>query len=83
MNLNLFKPMTQADFNRMAMIYIGGACLAFWLTHVIYCFATESFIMLVVGAIAFPLGILHGVWITVAGFCNMILWVLSLIGGMF
>ncbi len=83
MDLNLFKPQTQADFNRKALAIIGTLCLLLWLTHVIFCFATGSYIILVVGAIAFPLGILHGVWLTVVGFCNMLLWVGSLIMGLF
>lgn len=39
-------------------------CIAAWLTHVVYCIKTASWIFLLAGAIFFPIGIVHGtgVW---------------------
>jgi predicted neutral ceramidase superfamily lipid hydrolase len=38
-----------------------------WLTHVITCIQTEKWLLLLAGAIMFPIGILHGfgLWIGV------------------
>lgn len=37
--------------------------IAAWATHVIYCIDTERWGFLIAGAIAFPVGIVHGVGI--------------------
>lgn len=39
-----------------------------WLTHIVTCFKDESYLLLIAGAIAFPIGIIHGVlvWIGLA-----------------
>lgn len=71
--------MTHNAFAVKAQIYFCLGLVAFWLTHIIYCFYTDSYGLLVAGAVLFPIGILHGVWITVAGFCNMLLWFISLL----
>lgn len=36
-----------------------------WLTHVIYCFKTEAWGFLIAGAIAAPIGVIHGwlIWL--------------------
>jgi hypothetical protein len=34
-----------------------------WLTHVMFCIKTASWILLFIGAIGFPIGIVHGVMI--------------------
>ena len=36
-------------------------CLAAWLTHITTCLANEAYVLLLVGAIAFPIGIIHGI----------------------
>ena len=43
-------------------------CLAAWLTHVISCIGQELWIFLIAGAIAFPLGIIHGIGIWFGAF---------------
>jgi hypothetical protein len=40
-------------------IVIGG--VAAWVTHVIVCIKTASWILLLFGCIVFPVGIIHGV----------------------
>lgn len=42
--------------------------LAAWLTHVIVCLKSASYMLLLVGAFIFPVGIIHGVgvWFGVA-----------------
>ena len=37
--------------------------LAAWLTHVFFCFANAAWGFLLAGAIFFPIGILHGVYL--------------------
>lgn len=41
---------------------IAGLLLMFalWATHVIVCIKTASWVLLVVGAIVFPVGMIHG-----------------------
>jgi len=34
-----------------------------WLTHVIYCFQSKEYLMLIAGAIVAPLGMLHGIYL--------------------
>jgi hypothetical protein len=50
---------------------IGGlsivATLGAWITHVVTCIQTESWIFLLAGAICFPVGIIHG-WMIWLGF---------------
>ena len=46
----------------MAQI-IGGLCAAAWLTHVFTCFAQGMWLLLLSGAIFFPIGILHGIYL--------------------
>ena len=36
---------------------------AAWLNHIIYCFANEAWGFLIAGAIFFPIGILHGIYL--------------------
>jgi hypothetical protein len=35
--------------------------LAGWVTHIIVCLKTASYLLLIAGAIAFPIGVIHGV----------------------
>ena len=37
--------------------------IAAWLTHIITCFQEEAWGFLIAGAVAFPVGILHGIWL--------------------
>ena len=47
---------------------ILGVCLwvwmiCAWITHVIVCFGAGAWGFLLVGAIFFPIGLLHGTWL--------------------
>ena len=42
---------------------VGILCFVAWLTHVFTCFAQGMWGFLLVGAMFFPLGILHGVYL--------------------
>lgn len=42
---------------------IGIGCLLAWFTHVFTCFATGAWGFLIAGAIFFPVGILHGMYL--------------------
>lgn len=37
--------------------------IAAWLTHIVVCIKTASWILLIIGALAFPIGIIHGVMV--------------------
>lgn len=39
--------------------------VAAWITHVIYCIKTASYVFLLAGGLIFPIGVIHGVglWI--------------------
>jgi hypothetical protein len=39
---------------------IAGAIIAAWLTHIVVCIQNESWILLLAGAVFFPIGIVHG-----------------------
>jgi hypothetical protein len=47
----------------LILITIALTNIAAWATHVIYCIDTERWGFLVAGAIAFPVGIIHGIGI--------------------
>ena len=36
-------------------------CLSAWLTHVVFCLSSGKYVLLLAGAIAVPIGIIHGV----------------------
>jgi hypothetical protein len=44
---------------------IGALCalVLAWLTHIFTCFAEGLWGFLIAGALMFPIGILHGIWI--------------------
>jgi hypothetical protein len=42
---------------------IGIGFFVAWLTHVFTCFATGAWGFLIAGAIMFPIGILHGMYL--------------------
>jgi len=39
--------------------------LASWLTHIVYCLITAKYLLLLIGAMVFPVGIIHGagIWL--------------------
>ena len=43
-------------------------CAAGWATHVIVCIQTGSWLLLIAGALAFPVGIVHGIGIWFGAF---------------
>lgn len=46
-----------------AWIAIVGTAVAAWATHVITCIQNEAWLFLIAGAIAAPVGVVHGVGI--------------------
>lgn len=38
-----------------------GAMLAAWITHIVICIQSQQWILLIAGAIAAPIGIVHGI----------------------
>ncbi len=36
-------------------------CIVGWVTHVVVCFKTSAWIVLFIGALFFPIGIMHGI----------------------
>jgi len=44
-------------------IGMGIVCFAAWLTHIFTCFSDGLWGFLLAGAIFFPIGILHGIWL--------------------
>ncbi len=47
----------------MGEFIFGFLLFAAWLTHIFYCFAEAAWGFLIAGAIMFPIGIFHGVWL--------------------
>lgn len=45
------------------MIALSWVMIAAWATHVITCIKSESWLFLIAGAIAFPIGVIHGIGI--------------------
>jgi len=44
-------------------LILGLTCFAAWLTHIITCFSDGLWDFLIAGAIMFPIGIIHGIWL--------------------
>lgn len=44
-------------------ISIMGISFAAWVTHIVTCITTESWILLLFGAAFFPIGVIHGVMV--------------------
>lgn len=42
---------------------VGIVMLFAWLNHIFTCFAQELWGFLIAGAIFFPVGVLHGLWL--------------------
>jgi len=45
------------------MIAFVCALFGAWGTHIIVCLQTQKYLLLIVGALAFPVGIVHGIGI--------------------
>ena len=41
-------------------IVIGIIVFCAWVTHIVYCFTTHAWLLLLAGAVLFPIGIVHG-----------------------
>jgi hypothetical protein len=48
-------------FGGLLPIFIWLAGIAAWVTHVLVCIKTASWILLLFGCIVFPVGIIHGI----------------------
>lgn len=44
-------------------IAIGLLCLAAWFNHIFTCFGERLWGFLIAGALFFPIGIIHGIWL--------------------
>jgi len=42
---------------------VGAVLVCAWLTHIFYCFAHLMWGFLLAGAIFFPIGIIHGIYL--------------------
>jgi hypothetical protein len=53
----------QDGVTTMLMLLFFVALTVAWFTHIITCFATEAWGFLIAGAIFFPVGIFHGIYL--------------------
>ena len=44
----------------LATVALVVATLAGWLTHIVVCIQSQEWLLLIAGAILFPIGIIHG-----------------------
>lgn len=62
------------------LMLFGLVSLLGWLTHIFVCFHTGAWGFLIAGAIAAPIGVLHGWYLWVTGFgtliSNLIGWII-------
>ena len=49
--------------SNITAIFVLVVMFAAWLTHISFCFATAAWGLLIAGAIFFPIGVLHGIWL--------------------
>jgi prepilin-type N-terminal cleavage/methylation domain-containing protein len=63
MNKFYQKGFTLIELLIVCIIPLALVSLAAWGTHVITCILDETWLFLIAGAIAFPIGIVHGVGI--------------------
>jgi lauroyl/myristoyl acyltransferase len=47
-------------FGAFIGIVFAFACIAAWINHMIYCFTEQAYVLLLSGAVFFPIGIIHG-----------------------
>lgn len=40
---------------------LGIIAFAAWVTHIVYCFQVHEYVLLLVGTVVFPVGVIHGV----------------------
>ena len=45
----------------LAWLSLVGVTLAGWGTHVVYCIQNELWLFLIAGAVAAPVGVIHGI----------------------
>jgi hypothetical protein len=45
----------------LSSLGLVATMIAAWVTHVVICIKTASWVLLVIGAVVFPVGIIHGV----------------------
>lgn len=57
-NSHLKKLLTSITFVWVSLVI---ASIAAWITHVVVCIKTASWLFLIAGAIAAPVGVIHGV----------------------
>jgi len=57
------KGSTGAAAAMMMMMAIVLTSFSAWVTHVVTCFQSEQWLLLIAGAVAAPLGIAHGIYI--------------------
>ena len=53
----------QDDMALIGSLAFVVALLAAWITHIVTCFATAAWGFLIAGAIFFPVGICHGIYL--------------------
>ncbi len=55
----------EKGFTGLAATLIAVVLTSFsaWVTHVVTCFQSEQWLLLIAGAVAAPLGIAHGIYI--------------------
>jgi sulfite exporter TauE/SafE len=58
--MNMLKLNTWLGFG---VLTIPVVLFAGWVTHIITCFQEELWGFLIAGAIMFPIGIIHGIWL--------------------
>jgi predicted membrane channel-forming protein YqfA (hemolysin III family) len=54
---------TQDDAATIAMLLLFVTLGVAWFTHIITCFSTAAWGFLIAGAIFFPVGIFHGIYL--------------------
>ena len=47
-------------FSTIAMFIITSFLGISWITHIVHCLLTAKYLLLLVGAFVFPVGIIHG-----------------------
>jgi hypothetical protein len=52
--------MTIYEIPYVALVALLFASIAAWATHIIACLMSEQWLLLIAGAIAFPVGVVHG-----------------------
>ncbi len=57
--MGLIEKLAGLSFFSAFLFSLG--CFAGWVTHIIVCIQTASWLLLIAGAIMFPIGIIHGV----------------------